>query len=63
MFFAGEATNATYIGTVHGAYFTGVNAANLMIKSLNQGNSAFKIEQTNYLILAAMIFYIFKIIV
>jgi monoamine oxidase len=35
LYFAGEGTNHLYISTVHGAYITGREAANKIIKSLN----------------------------
>ena len=34
VFFAGEGTNADMIGTVHGAYISGINAANDAAESL-----------------------------
>jgi monoamine oxidase len=37
VFFAGEATSAYMIGTVHGAYITGVQAAKDAIDSLGEG--------------------------
>ena len=35
VFFAGEATNAEMIGTVHGAYISGINAAQAVATSIN----------------------------
>jgi len=35
LFFAGEATTSLYTGTVHGAYITGQNTADLVVESLD----------------------------
>ncbi len=35
VFFSGEATTAEHIGTVHGAYTTGLKAAKDIIKNLS----------------------------
>ena len=34
LFFAGESTTSSYTGTVHGAFITGKNTAELVVKSL-----------------------------
>lgn len=47
IFFAGEATHATYPGTVHGAYLSGERAANEIMQSMTGGNNAIEASDSN----------------
>ena len=47
IFFAGEATHAKYLGTVHGAYLSGERAANEIMQSMGSGNNTTETSDSN----------------